>query len=48
VQSRPDEQITRRGDVLTDEQGRLHYRVIARGARNGAYQLLYQRAGGGG
>ena len=45
VQARPDEQVTRRGDVLTDEQGRLHYRVIAQGARNGGYRVLYQRAG---
>ena len=44
VQARPDEQVTRRGDVLTDEQGRLRYRVIAQGARNGGYQVLYQRA----
>jgi hypothetical protein len=48
VQARPDEQVTRRGDVLTDEQGRLRYRVIAQGARNGGYQVLYQRAGAGG
>ena len=48
VQARPDEQVTRRGDVLTDEQGRLRYRVIAQGARNGGYQVLYQRAGTGG
>ncbi len=45
VQARPDEQVTRRGDVLTNEQGRLRYRVIAQGARNGGYQVLYQRAG---
>jgi hypothetical protein len=45
VQARPDEQVTRRGDVLADEQGRLRYRVIAQGARNGGYQILYQRAG---
>jgi len=45
VQARPDEQVTRRGDVLTDDQGRLRYRVIAQGARNGGYQVLYQRAG---
>ncbi len=45
VQARPDEQVTRRGDVLTDEQGRLRYRVIAQGARKGGYQVLYQRAG---
>ena len=31
--------------MLTDEQGRLRYRVIAQGARNGGYQVLYQRAG---
>ena len=48
VQARPDEQVTRRGDVLTDEQGRLRYRVIAQGARNGGYQVLYQRGGVGG
>jgi hypothetical protein len=48
VQARPDEQVTRRGDVLTDEQGRLRYRVIAQGARSGGYQVLYQRAGTGG
>jgi hypothetical protein len=48
VQARPDEQVTRRGDVLTDQQGRLRYRVIAQGARNGGYQVLYQRAGAGG
>ena len=45
VQARPDEQVTRRGDVQADEQGRLRYRVIAQGARNGGYQVLYQRAG---
>ena len=45
VQSRPDEQVTRSGGVLTDSQGRLRYRVIARGARNGSYQVLYQRTG---
>ena len=48
VQARPDEQVTRRDNVQTDEQGRLRYRVIAQGARNGGYQLLYQRAGAGG
>jgi hypothetical protein len=48
VQSRPDEQVTRRGDVTTDAQGRLRYRVVAQGARNGGYQVLYQRVGTGG
>jgi hypothetical protein len=43
VQRRPDEQVTRSGTVQTDDQGRLYYRVIARGARNGGYQVLYQR-----
>jgi len=45
VQARPDEQVTRRGDVRTDAQGRLRYRVIAQGARKGGYQVLYQRVG---
>ena len=48
VQARPDEQVTKRGDVLTDQQGRLRYRVIAQGARNGGYQVLYQRSEAGG
>ena len=45
VKSRPDEQVTRQGSVRTDDRGQLRYRVIARGARNGSYQVLYQRAG---
>jgi starvation-inducible outer membrane lipoprotein len=44
VQGRPDEQVTKLGKVLTDSEGNLHYRVIARGARNGGYQVLYQPA----
>jgi hypothetical protein len=47
VKARPDEQVAKRGPVLTDEQGQLRYRVIAQGARNGGYQVLYQRAGAG-
>lgn len=43
AQSRPDEQVTRSGSVSTDAQGALRYRVSARGARNGSYQILYQR-----
>lgn len=43
AQSRPDEQVTRSGSVMTDAEGVLHYRVTARGARNGGYQILYQR-----
>jgi hypothetical protein len=42
VQGRPDEQITKIGKVPTDSEGNLHYRVVARGARNGGYQVLYQ------
>jgi hypothetical protein len=45
VKGRPDEQVTRQGAVRTNDDGRLRYRVIARGARNGSYQVLYQRAG---
>jgi hypothetical protein len=45
VQARPDEQVTRSGPVQTDAAGHLRYRVSARGARNGGYQVLYQRAG---
>ncbi len=48
VKSRPDEQVTKQGSVLTDARGRLRYRVIASGARNGGYQVLYQRAASGG
>ena len=45
VQGRPGEQVTRSGTVATDERGDLHYRVTARGARNGGFQVLYQPAG---
>jgi hypothetical protein len=43
VKGRPDEAVTRSGSVTTDEHGRLRYRISATGARNGSYQLLYQR-----
>lgn len=43
VQGRPDEQVTRTGTAATDARGMLYYRVNARGARKGSYQLLYQR-----
>jgi hypothetical protein len=43
AQSRPDEQVTRSGAVTTDAEGALYIRVTARGARNGGYQVLYQR-----
>lgn len=42
IQGRPDEQVTKIGKVSTDSQGNLRYRVVARGARNGGYDLLYQ------
>lgn len=44
IQGRPDEQITRVGEVTTDNEGNLRYRVTARGARNGGYEVLYQIA----
>jgi hypothetical protein len=43
VKGRPDEAVTRSGSVTTDENGRLRYRISATGARNGSFQLLYQR-----
>jgi hypothetical protein len=43
VQARPDEQVTRSGSIVTDGRGQLHFRINARGARNGGYQILYQR-----
>lgn len=46
VKGRPDESVSRSGTVQTDAQGRLRYRVTAAGARNGSYQVLYQRTDG--
>jgi hypothetical protein len=43
VQSRPGDQVSRSGMVRLDENGVLRYRVVARGARDGGYQILYQR-----
>ena len=43
VKGRPDEAVTRSGSVTTDENGQLRYRITATGARNGSFQLLYQR-----
>lgn len=43
VSSRPQTPVTKSGDVSTDVQGRLRYRVRATGARNGSFQILYQR-----
>ena len=45
TQARPDQSTTRTGSVVTDDQGQLRYRVTTRGARNGSYQVLYQRTG---
>jgi hypothetical protein len=42
VAGRPDSQVTRSSQVRTDETGQVSYRVVARGARNGAYQLFFQ------
>lgn len=42
VASRPDTEVTRSGGVRTDEEGRLRYRVSARGARDGSYQIFVQ------
>lgn len=42
VAGRPDAQVTRSSQVRSDDSGRVRYRVTARGARNGAYQLFFQ------
>jgi len=44
VQGRPDESVTKLGKVPTDNEGNLRYRIIARGARNGSIEVLYQPA----
>jgi len=43
VRSRPGDQVSRSGLVQLDETGTLRYRVYAHGARDGGYQILYQR-----
>ncbi|NOK58033.1 MAG: hypothetical protein GFH27_549287n337 [Chloroflexi bacterium AL-W] len=43
IEGSPEGQRSRSGTVSTDDQGRLHYRVVARNARNGSFQILYQR-----
>ncbi len=40
--SRPGAQVTRSGVVRADEAGRIRYRVSARGARDGAFQVFVQ------
>ncbi len=42
AEGRPGNQVTRTSEIQTDEQGYMHYRVSARAARNGSYQLLFQ------
>jgi hypothetical protein len=45
IQGRPEQQVTRSGRLASDEQGNLRFRVTARSARNGGYQILYRRVG---
>lgn len=40
--SRPAMRVTRSGVVRTDAQGRIRYRISARGARDGAFQIFVQ------
>jgi hypothetical protein len=42
VAGRPDTQVTRSSLVRSDETGQVRYRISARGARNGGYQLFFQ------
>jgi hypothetical protein len=44
IQGRPDEQVTKLGKVPTDGEGNLHYRLLARGARNGGIEVFYRPA----
>jgi hypothetical protein len=43
VAGEPAQQVTRSSIVRADERGNIRYRVAAQGARNGSYQILYQR-----
>ena len=43
VRGRPQESVSRTGTVATDADGNLRYRISAEGARNGGYQVFYQR-----
>jgi hypothetical protein len=43
LQARPSQQITRSAILNTNEAGKLRYRIQARGARNGGFQILYRR-----
>jgi hypothetical protein len=42
VASRPDSQVTRSAVVRANAAGEVRYRVLARNARNGSYQLFFQ------
>jgi hypothetical protein len=42
ISGRPDSQVTRSSPVRSDTSGMVRYRVSARGARNGAYQIFFQ------
>jgi hypothetical protein len=42
VAGRPDTQVTRSSVVRSDDAGMVRYRIAARGARNGGYQLFFQ------
>lgn len=44
VRGRPQESVSRVGTVTTDAEGLLRYRVQAVGARNGSYQVFFERA----
>jgi hypothetical protein len=43
LQGRPSQQITRSAMLNTNERGELRYRIQARSARNGGFQILYRR-----
>lgn len=42
VEGRADSPVTRTSEIQTDDQGYIHYRLLAQGARGGSYQLLFQ------
>ncbi len=42
IAGRPDAQVTRSSPVRSDSTGVVRYRVSARGARHGAYQIFFQ------
>lgn len=42
VAARPDTQVTQSSLVRSNAQGEVRYRVAARGARNGSFQVFFQ------